>query len=140
MNKVFQVIEKLCIIQLSAVGWMINHKTIKTCEMAPRKTGNIYVIPHDNSWAVRREGECKISSVHNTQRDAIAAAKKIAQKENGQLLIHARDGRIRERVRFNFDPLPPKSPRKVLFPKLASKTKEKAIRKAIREVLQEAEI
>ena len=107
--------------------------------MAKKKSRNIHVIPRNDGWAVRGEGNSRLTSVHDTQRDAIDAARKIARDEKGELVIHARDGRIRERDSYGSDPLPPKSPREVLFPTTLSKAREKAIKKAIREVIRESQ-
>lgn len=56
-----------------------------------------HVIPHEGGWAVRGEGNSRATSIHNTQREAIEAAREIARNQNGQLLIHGRNGQIRER-------------------------------------------
>jgi hypothetical protein len=105
--------------------------------MAKNHTHYIHVIPYNDGWVVRSESNKKVKSVHDTQRDAIDAARKTAQSVKGELVIHARDGRIRERDSYGSDPLPPKSPREVLFPIVRSKTSAQEIRKAIREVIQE---
>lgn len=55
-----------------------------------------HVVPHEKGWAVRSEGKTKSSSVHDTQSDAIAAAKKLLRKQDGELLIHGRHGQIRK--------------------------------------------
>jgi len=36
------------------------------------------VVPHDGSWAVKREGNERASSTHKTQREAIDAARELA--------------------------------------------------------------
>lgn len=103
-----------------------------------KRVREIHVIPHNQGWAVRSEGDSGVS-VHNTQRDAIKAARKTARADKGEVVIHARDGRIRQRDRYSSSPLPPKSPREVLFPTTPSRTSEKAIRKAIKEVIRESQ-
>jgi hypothetical protein len=105
--------------------------------MTKKNAPYIHVIPHKDSWVVRSESNKKVTSVHDTQREAIDVARKTAQTVKGELVIHARDGRIRERDSYGSDPLPPKSPREVLFPIARSKTSELEIRKAVREVIQE---
>jgi len=105
--------------------------------MENKHTIYIHVIPHNDRWVVRGESYKKVTSVHDTQRTAIDVARKIAQSVNGELVIHARDGRIRERDSYSHDPQPPKSPREVLYPTSGSKTSKQEIRKAIREVIKE---
>lgn len=77
---------------------------------------NVHVVRRDGGWAVRREGNERATSVHDTQAGAIARAKQIAINERSEVVIHRADGRIRDRDRYRKDPLPPREPRKVLFP------------------------
>ena len=86
---------------------------------------NIHVVPRDGEWAVRREGNERARSVHPTQEEAREEAVKIAKKEKTEVVIHRADGRIRDRDSYGSDPLPPKTPRKILFPKLDSVKNEK---------------
>lgn len=73
----------------------------------PRK-GNQHVVTHPEGWAVRGEGNSRVTSIHDTQREAIEAGREIARNQGGELLIHGRDGRIRERDSVgNNDPYPP---------------------------------
>lgn len=74
----------------------------------PRK-GNQHIVRHEGGWAVRGEGNSRATSVHRTQREAIEAGREVARNQGGELLIHGRDGRIRERDSVgNNDPFPPK--------------------------------
>ena len=54
-----------------------------------------HVVPDDEEWAVRRERARGRSSVHRTQREAIAAARELARDARGVLVIHSRDGSVR---------------------------------------------
>ena len=56
-----------------------------------------HVIPHNGRWAIRRIGRQRVSSVHGTQQEAVAVARARARKARGVLVIHARDGSIRDR-------------------------------------------
>lgn len=69
---------------------------------------NQHVVPHENGWAVRGAGNDRATSVHGTQAQAIDRARSIAQNQGSELLIHGRDGRIRERDSHGRDPFPPK--------------------------------
>jgi hypothetical protein len=65
----------------------------------------VHVIPRDGRWAVRREGS-KTDRVFSTQREAIDTAKVIVKKESsGQLVVHGRDGRIREHDTYGMPPI-----------------------------------
>jgi len=56
-----------------------------------------HVVPHDDGWAVKREGVDRASSTHDTQKSAIEAARETA-KEGDDVVIHRTDGSIRDRV------------------------------------------
>ena len=61
---------------------------------------NQWVVRRDGYWAVRGERNCRDTSHHNTQREAIAAARAIAQNQPSGLLVQNLHGRIRERISY----------------------------------------
>lgn len=69
---------------------------------------NQHVVPHAEGWAVRGENNSRATSIHHTQSDAIDAGRAIAQHQHSELVIHGRDGRIREKDSHGHDPHPPK--------------------------------
>ena len=69
---------------------------------------NQHVVPHAGGWAVRGAGSQRASGVFDTQREAIGRAREISRNQGSELLIHGRDGRIRERDSHGGDPNPPK--------------------------------
>lgn len=69
---------------------------------------NIHVVPHEGGWDVKREGAERASSHHDTQEKAMAAGRVTAEREGVELLVHGRDGRIRERDSYGNDPHPPR--------------------------------
>lgn len=76
----------------------------------PKK--NIHVTHRaDGSWAVIGEGDDRASSLHDTQRDAIQAARQIAVNNQSELVIHDRENRIRDKDSFGPDPDPPRDRR-----------------------------
>jgi len=68
----------------------------------------IHVVPSGGRWSVRRAGASRASKVYSTQKEAIDSARTRARSEGGELYIHGRDGRIRERDSYGNDPYPPK--------------------------------
>jgi len=72
------------------------------------KSKNQHVVPHNGDWAVKKEGSERATTVVATQKEAIERAKEVAKNQNVELLIHGRDGRIRERESYGNDPHPPK--------------------------------
>jgi hypothetical protein len=69
---------------------------------------NQHVVPHDDGWAVRGAGSQRATSVHDTQQQAIDAGREIARNQGSELLVHGRDGRIRERDSHGNDSFPPR--------------------------------
>ncbi|MBA4192686.1 MAG: hypothetical protein C0467_32365 [Planctomycetaceae bacterium] len=69
---------------------------------------NQHVVPHSDGWAVRPAGGSRASSVHDTQRKAIDRAREISRNQGTELLIHGRDGRIRDKDSHGHDSFPPK--------------------------------
>jgi len=70
---------------------------------------NQHVIPKSDGWAVKREGNSRATSIHDTQASAIQAARKAARGQGGELIIHGRDGAIRSRNSQGMDSPPPRS-------------------------------
>lgn len=69
---------------------------------------NQHVVTHPGGWAVRGENNSRATSVHDTQALAIKAARGIAQHQHSELVIHGRDGKIRDKDSHGHDPYPPK--------------------------------
>lgn len=67
-----------------------------------------HVVPSVEGWGVRKAGSSRVTRIYTTQKEAIAAATRIAQNQKTELYIHGSDGRIRERNSYGNDPLPPR--------------------------------
>ena len=64
----------------------------------------------DGSWANKREDAAKPSSIHDTQKEAVNAAREMLQNQGGgELTIKGRNGLIREKdtISPGKDPYPP---------------------------------
>ena len=68
---------------------------------------NQHVVPHSEGWAVRGAGNQRASTVHQTQREAISTARDTAIRQKSEMLVHGRNGQIRERSTYGPDPYPP---------------------------------
>jgi len=64
---------------------------------------NIHVVPAGDGWAVEAAGGGR-RTLYSTQDEAIQAGTERAQRDKVELLIHGRDGQIRERNSFGHDP------------------------------------
>ena len=72
---------------------------------------NIHVVPHPEGWAVKAEGASRPAAVKPTQGKAIDVGRQQAQRAQGELFIHGRNGQIRDRDSYGNDPCPPKDKR-----------------------------
>lgn len=69
---------------------------------------NQHVVPHKSGWAVKGAGNEKATKVTATQKEAINAARNIAQNQKSELLVHNRKDQIRQKDSFGTDNFPPK--------------------------------
>lgn len=69
---------------------------------------NQHVVRRDSGWAVRGEGNSRDTSHHQTQEEAQNAAREIARNQNSEVVIHRRNGLIRDKDSYGNDPYPPK--------------------------------
>jgi len=69
---------------------------------------NIHVVPTDEGWAVKKEKPQRASRVVKTQGEAIQIGKDFAKEQNSELIIHGKDGKIRDANSYGNDPFPPK--------------------------------
>lgn len=67
-----------------------------------------HVVPRPDGWAVIKSNGLRASSTHNTQKQAIEAGRTLAQNQGTELVIHGRNGQIREKNSYGNDPFPPK--------------------------------
>ena len=64
------------------------------------RTWHQHVVPYEEGWAVRREGNKRITSKHRKQSTAIRKAKSLARKYKADVIIHGASGGIRERISY----------------------------------------
>lgn len=70
---------------------------------------NQHVTRHpDGGWQVKGEGNTRATVRTDTQKDAINIARTIAINQESELIIHGKDGRIREKSSYGDDPFPPR--------------------------------
>lgn len=64
------------------------------------RTWHQHVVPYEDGWAVRREGNKRITSKHRKQSTAINKAKVLAKRKNADVIIHRASGGIRDRINY----------------------------------------
>lgn len=69
---------------------------------------NQHVVPHDGKWQVRGEGNERATGTFNTQYEAENRAREIAINQKSEVIVHRRNGQIRDRNSYGNDPFPPK--------------------------------
>lgn len=65
------------------------------------------VTTRDGKWGVRGEGNSRITKTTSTQSEAIEIAVEIAINQGTEVVIHGRDGKIRDKDSYGNDPVPP---------------------------------
>lgn len=65
------------------------------------RTWHQHVVPYKEGWAVRREGNQRITSKHRKQSTAIHKAKRLARKYKADVIIHRASGGIRDRISYD---------------------------------------
>jgi len=66
-----------------------------------KRTWHQHVVPYEDRWAVRREGNKRITSKHKYQDTAIRKAKQLAKKHKADVIIHRKSGGIRDRINYD---------------------------------------
>lgn len=70
---------------------------------ARKRTWHQHVVPYKGRWAVRREGNKRITSKHRKQSTAINKAKILAKRYDADVIIHRERGGIRDRISYRED-------------------------------------
>ena len=65
-----------------------------------KRTWHQHVVPYKDDWAVRREGNKRITSKHRKQSTTIRKAKTLAKRYKADVIIHRASGGIRERISY----------------------------------------
>lgn len=69
---------------------------------------DVHVVPHPDGWATKREGASRAGVVTDTQAQAIERAREQAKRQQVEVVIHRKDGTIRDSDSYGNDPNPPK--------------------------------
>lgn len=70
---------------------------------------NQHVVPNKNGgWDVKGAGNSRATKHTSTQSEAIEIARNIARNQQSELVIHKRNGQIRDKDSYGNDPMPPR--------------------------------
>ena len=92
-NTILEIIQELLEAIFKALGYRQTRK----------RTWNQHVVPYEEGWAVRREGNKRITSKHRKQSTAITKAKTIAKRYDADVIIHRKSGGVRDRISYKDD-------------------------------------
>ena len=73
---------------------------MKALGHGPKRTWNQHIVPFEEGWAVRREGNKRITSKHRKQSTAIRKAKTLAKRKKADVVIHRAGGGVRDRISY----------------------------------------
>lgn len=79
---------------IEAILKSLGHSNLKN------RTWHQHVVPYQDGWAVRREGNKRITSKHRKQSTAIRKAKTLAKRRKADVIIHRASGGIRDRISY----------------------------------------
>jgi hypothetical protein len=63
---------------------------------------DVHVVPHGDSWALEVAGDKQ--ETFDTQEAAISRGRKVAEQEQGELVVHGEGGQVREEDSHGNDP------------------------------------
>jgi len=72
------------------------------------KRPNIWIVPHRDGWAVKREGADRATKVERRKQDAEDFGRSMAQRDRVEFIVQRRDGTIQSKDSFGRDPFPPR--------------------------------
>jgi hypothetical protein len=68
-----------------------------------------HVMPHPKGgYQVKAAGATRATKRFATHKEAIAEGRRIAKNQKTELVIHNKEGQIREKDSYGHDPLPPR--------------------------------
>jgi hypothetical protein len=82
--------------------------SLEKYERINRMGKNIHVVKNGQRWSVKEEGRKAPLSSHKNQELARQHAVPVAKANRSELVIHGRNGKIRDKDSYGNDPHPPK--------------------------------
>ena len=90
-----------------ARDWAVNHNKSIRPKAGSRTNdekhhgGDMYVIPHADGWAVKKEGAKKAEKIFKDKQDAVSHAGSQARKLKTGLTVLKRTGRVQKKISYN---------------------------------------
>lgn len=85
-----------------AKDWAANrNKPVVPSPSDQKKHGDdVYVLPHEGDWAIKKEKAKKASFVMKNKTEAVSKARNIARRNNGSVIIHRKSGGIQTKISY----------------------------------------
>lgn len=86
-----------------AKDWAANRgtKIPKSPTDAKKHGEDIYVTPHDQGWAIRKEKSERASAIFKKKTEAVSEARILAGRNHGSLVIQRKNGTIQTKTSYN---------------------------------------
>ena len=59
-----------------------------------------HIVPYGDRWAIRAEGNIRVSSTYSTKKEAIITARKMVCHGLANLIVHYRNGKVIKRREY----------------------------------------
>ena len=73
-------------------------------DRAGTKDARYHVVPHDDRWTVKKEGDIRYDDepayTANSRNDALDEAKRMAEEAGTMVYVHGDDGKIEEQLEY----------------------------------------
>ena len=69
---------------------------------------NQHVVPNGKKWSIKGAGNSRKTGSFDTQKEAIDKAREIAINQKSEVVIHRKNGKIRDKDSYGNDKNPPK--------------------------------
>ncbi|QIA09079.1 DUF2188 domain-containing protein [Draconibacterium halophilum] len=86
-----------------AKDWLANrNRTVPDTPTDSKKHGqDIYVTPHAEGWAIKKEKNKRVSFIFKKKIEAVSKARSLARRNHGSLIIQRKNGTIRSKLSYN---------------------------------------
>lgn len=85
-----------------AKDWAANRgKSFPSSPTDQKKHGDdVYVIPLDSGWAIKKEKRSRISFKFDKKSEAVSKARDMAKQNHGSMIVQRKDGRIQSKTSY----------------------------------------
>lgn len=86
-----------------AKDWAANQgiKIPKSPTDAKKHGEDIYVTPHNEDWAIKKEKSERAIAIFKMKKEAVKEARNLAKKNHGSLVVQRRNGTIQTKISYN---------------------------------------